>query len=50
MLTEFDIPLYKAEHAKVLYTEDGVMHTVRIDHQTFKGLWTGSGWKITEMK
>jgi len=41
------------DNLKVLYAEEGVMYTIRIGNETYKGLHTGDkplNWKIIEVK
>ena len=35
---------------KVLHTEPGIMHTVRIGKETYKAIKNLDGWKVTMMK
>jgi hypothetical protein len=56
VMMEYDIPFEKLSIMKILHSEDGVMHTIRFNNQTFKTLWqeenrgTEEEWKIIELK
>lgn len=38
------------DEVKVLYTEDGVMHTIKVGNQIYKAIKTNESWKLMEMK
>ena len=35
---------------KVIYTEDGIMHTVKIGKMTYKAIKNDKGWNIMKMR
>ena len=50
ILEKFDIPLHKGASAEIIYSEPGMMHTIKIDNTVYKGLYYEDEWKITQMK
>jgi len=50
MLDKYDIPLAEAANAEIVYSEPGMMHTIKIKGKIYKALLYEGEWKITLMK